>query len=81
MIEESVHYNLQMETLTRIDERPDTSPRSGTHRSGFRAPAAPTPDKYLQIQQFGLSYFKAAGADFHTGCYGVVLMDLSIPRS
>jgi hypothetical protein len=39
-----------------------------------------TPEKYLQIQDFWIEYFRAAGAELRPSRYGAGLMDFSIPR-
>ncbi len=89
MVEESARYNFRQENLTpaRITTLVEAERKVGhlpvlngvqVWVSGAGGTA---PEKFVQIQDFWIQYFRAAGADLRKSRYGAGLMDFSIPHS
>jgi len=88
MVEESTHCNFRNENLT----PPRITTLVGAEQKAGRLPmlngvqvwvsgaGGTLPEKFSQIQDFWLQYFRAAGADLRKGRYGAGLMDFSVPH-
>lgn len=89
MIEESDRYNFQRDDLTerRIaaiiaqEKNAGHLPSLNGVTVWVAGAGGQSRSKYLQIQDFWLKYFQAAGADLRSSHYGAALMDFSIPHS
>jgi len=88
MVEDSARYNFQKENLTpaRITAVVESERKAGRLpmlkgvRVWVSGAGGAAPEKFLQIQDFWMQYFHAAGADLAKGHYGAGLMDFSILR-
>ena len=88
MVEESARYNFRKESLTpaRISAMVEAERKAGRLPSlkgvqvWVSGAGGTVPEKFLQIQDFWVQYFRAAGADLRKGRYGAGLMDFAIPH-
>jgi hypothetical protein len=88
MVEESGQYNFRRENLTpaRIASLVEAERKAGRLpllkgvQVWVAGAGGTAPEKFLQIQDFWIQYFRAAGADLRKSHYGAGLMDFSIPR-
>jgi hypothetical protein len=88
MVEESTAYNFRKENLTpgRIAAVLEAERKAGRLPSlkgvqvWVSGAGGTVPEKFSQIQDFWIKYFRAAGADLPKSHYGAGLMDFSIPR-
>jgi hypothetical protein len=88
MVEESSRYNFRKENLTAAR----AAAMVEAERKAGRLPAlkgvqvwvsgagGAVPGKFLQVQDFWMQYFRAAGADLRTTRYGAGLMDFAVHR-
>jgi hypothetical protein len=89
MVEESARYNFRKENLTpaRITTLVEAERKAGhlPVLNGVQVwvsgAGGTVPEKFVQIQNFWIQYFRAAGADLRKSRYGAGLMDFSIPHS
>jgi hypothetical protein len=88
MVEDSARYNFQKENLTAAraaavvesERRAGRLPTLKGVKVWVSGAGGAAPEKFLQIQDFWIKYFHAAGADLQKSRYGAGLMDFSILR-
>lgn len=88
MVEESARYNFRRENLTavRIAAMLETERKAGRLpmlkgvQVWVSGAGGATPERFVQIQDFWIQYFRAAGAELRKSRYGAGLMDFSIPH-
>lgn len=88
MVEESARYNFRKENLTparsamilEAERKAGRLPALKGVQVWVSGAGGTVPEKFLQIQDFWIQYFRAAGADLRKSRYGAGLMDFSIPH-
>jgi hypothetical protein len=88
MVEESSHYNFRRDTLTparsasivEAERKAGRLPSLKGVQVWVSGAGGTVPEKFLQIQDFWIQYFTAAGADLRKSRYGAGLMDFAIPH-
>jgi hypothetical protein len=88
MVEDSARYNFQKENLTpaRVAAVVESERKAGRMpalkgvKVWVSGAGGSAPERFLQIQDFWIQYFRAAGADLPRSRYGAGLMDFSIPH-